>query len=108
MLSEETKQSLILSLLGLDQKEKEFKHQGKWTIVILQRGWVVVGRLFEGEFENRLEDSSVIRRWGTSKGLGELALEGPKSETKLDKCGIVRYNPGAEVCRIDCKTENWN
>lgn len=83
------------------------EYNGVKTIVILQRGWVVVGDYFSGSKEDRLENASVIRRWGTSKGVGELALEGPKPETKLDDCGVVRFNKGAEVCRIDCNPSKW-
>jgi len=111
MLSKDTKQSLILSLLDLDKKSEislDKSLDGKKTIVVLQRGWVVVGDYYQGEYENRLENASVIRKWGTSKGLGELALNGPQSKTELDKCGIVRYNAGAEVCRMDCNLEKWN
>ena len=82
--------------------------KGVKAIVVLQRGWVVVGDYFQGELENRLENASLIRKWGTSKGLGELALEGPKADTKLDECGTVRFNPGAEVCRMDCNSEKWS
>ena len=40
--------------------------------LILQRGWVVVGDLVaEDERRVRLENASVIRRWGTTKGIGQ-------------------------------------
>lgn len=31
-----------------------------------------------------LVDAAVVRRWGTKHGLGQLGLEGPQEETKLD------------------------
>jgi len=78
------------------------------AIVILQRGWIVVGDLEKGRVESLVLNASVIRRWGTKKGIGELALEGPQPETKLDECGTVRFNNGSEVCTIDCVSEKWN
>ena len=43
------------------------------NIVILQRGWVIVGDLAkEGEYFVS-QNTSVIRKWGTSRGLGQLA-----------------------------------
>ena len=55
-------------------------------IVILQRGWVMVGRWHRDGDDITLTDASVIRRWGTSKGLGEL-VNGPLSGTTLDQAG---------------------
>jgi hypothetical protein len=37
-----------------------------------------------------IEDASAVRRWGTTKGLGELAANGPLENTKLDRAGRVR------------------
>ena len=36
-----------------------------------------------------LTTCSVIRVWGTTAGLGEIALKGPTSNTVLDFCGYV-------------------
>jgi len=77
-------------------------------IAILQRGWVIVGRLHsEGDYLV-LEDASVIRSWGTTKGIGEIALNGPTGKTKLDPCGTVRFRKGVEVGLIDCVESKWH
>lgn len=79
------------------------------TILVLQRGWVVVGDLTEEtDAKVRLENASVIRRWGTSKGLGELALGGPTSKTVLDPCGVVEAHPLALVLRMPCDESKWS
>lgn len=70
-------------------------------ILVLQRGWVVVGEYREVGDECVLENASVIRRWGTSKGLGELA-KGPLENTVLDACGTVRAHKLAVVMQIEC------
>ena len=45
--------------------------EGDIKIVILQRGWVMIGRFEKNGSECKLHDASVIRNWGTTKGLGE-------------------------------------
>jgi len=78
------------------------------TIMVLQRGWVVVGDVvIDDETKVRLENASIIRRWGTISGLGQLALQGPQSRTILDPCGVVEAHPLAIMLRIPCEAENW-
>jgi hypothetical protein len=80
------------------------------TILVLQRGWVVVGDLDPAEQTpevTRLTNASVIRRWGTERGLGEIALKGPQTATVLDPCGIVEAHPQAVVMRIPCEASAW-
>lgn len=76
-------------------------------IVVLQRGWVVVGDMSESGDELLLSNASVIRRWGTTKGLGELAAKGPQRDTVLDPCGVVRAHKLCVVMQIDCEAAKW-
>lgn len=77
-------------------------------IVILQRGWAMVGRFERNGSDCKLYDASVIRRWGTTKGLGEIAKDGPTSETELDKCnGEVSFDYLTVVCSIQCTESVW-
>jgi hypothetical protein len=79
------------------------------TILVLQRGWVVVGDLIEDtDVKVRLENASVIRRWGTTKGIGQLALQGPQASTILDACGSVEAHPLAIVLRMPCEAAAWS
>lgn len=115
-LSEETKKSLMLSLLGLDNSTEHVASQvstgdnpnGAWRILILQRGRVVVGRVFKDGNYYRVEDCSCVRQWGTTKGLGEIATDGPTSSTKLDKQPTTRVHELAVVEHIDCEASKWN
>lgn len=79
-------------------------------ICVLQRGWVVVGDVAKDDPDGlRLENASVIRRWGTTEGLGELALKGPiKGKTVLDYCGVVEAHPQAVVLRMACEASAWS
>ena len=77
-------------------------------IVILQRGWCMVGRMERKENECKLYDASVIRIWGTTKGLGEIAKDGPTSTTKLDPCnGVVEFDYLTVVACISCDERKW-
>jgi hypothetical protein len=50
-----------------------------------------------------LDNASNIRAWGTTAGLGEIALKGPTKKTVLDPCGqLVLDNPSAVLFTIKC------
>lgn len=77
-------------------------------IVILQRGWVMVGRFERKGSECKLHNASVIRNWGTTRGLGEIAENGPTTNTKLDKCyGLVEFDYLTVVATISCQEKSW-
>ena len=77
-------------------------------IVILQRGWCMIGRFERDGSDCKLRDAAVIRRWGTTKGLGEIAEGGPTDSTELDKCyGVVGFDYLTVVATIDCEETAW-
>ena len=80
----------------------------KRQIVILQRGWVVIGNYSVKNDECLLTDAAVIRVWGTTKGLGEIAEGGPTSTTKLDRTPDVRFHPMTMIARMDVDEAKWN
>ena len=87
---------------------KPVQPTGPTKIVILQRGWVMIGNLERTGSDCKLHNAAVIRNWGTTKGLGELALEGPKKDTKLDKCGgLVEFDSLTVVATISCEESKW-
>ena len=83
------------------------KGDGGVRIVILQRGWVVVGHFYRDGDSVRIEKCAVIRQWGTTKGLGEIATGGPTAKTVLDDCPTVRVDAAAVVASVDCDDEKW-
>jgi len=86
--------------------EKEIS--GDIKIVILQRGWVMVGRFERNGSDCKLHNASVIRLWGTTKGLGEIAKNGPTDKTILDKCyGIVEFDYLTVVAMVTCEENQW-
>ena len=77
-------------------------------IVILQRGWILVGKFERKGSDCKLHNASVIRSWGTTKGLGEIAGNGPTASTKLDKCvGLVEFDYLTVVATISCEEKVW-
>ena len=78
-------------------------------IVILQRGWCMIGRFERDGSDCKLRDAAVIRQWGTTRGLGQIAEGGPTDSTKLDKChGVVEFDYLTVVATIDCKEVVWD
>lgn len=77
-------------------------------IAILQRGWVMVGRFGKSGTQCFLENASVIRTWGTTKGIGEIAMNGPiEDKTILDPCGNVEFHELTIVALLECDQSKW-
>jgi hypothetical protein len=75
-------------------------------IVVLPRGWVVVGEYAEAAGKVTVSRGAVIRRWGTTDGLGQLA-SGPRSATKLDALGTLECAAEAVIFTVRCEAEGW-
>lgn len=81
---------------------------GELKIVVLQRGWVLIGKLERKGDQCFLHNANVIRNWGTTKGLGELAKDGPNSSTKLDRCnGLVEFEALTKVLDLSVDESKW-
>ena len=76
-------------------------------IVVLDRGFVFIGRITEIPEEGRtiIDDCLNIRKWGTTEGLGQLR-NGPTTDTVLDKCGTVTIPD--HIFMIDCDESKWS
>lgn len=89
---------------GVDYFKKE---NSSIKIAILQRGWVMVGYFSREGNDCTLTQASVIRVWGTTKGLGEIVLGGPTSSTKLDKTGTAQFDYLTVVALLNCEESKW-
>lgn len=76
-------------------------------IVILQRGWVMVGQMTQKGSTVKLQNARVIRRWGTTGGLGELAMKGPLVDTKLEETPEVTIHELTIIATIKCEESKW-
>jgi len=54
-----------------------------------------------------LDNASVIRRWGTTKGIGELSKTGPTSNTILDDLHGTVELPRQNIIAIIPCSEKW-
>lgn len=70
-------------------------------IVVLDRGFVYVGEVSDEGENIRISNAQNIRRWGTTRGLGEL-VNGPVANTILDPVGTVIAPKRAVIHYILC------
>ena len=75
-------------------------------IVVLDRGFVYVGRVTVDSGWLTITRAQNIRRWGTTRGLGELT-NGPTPKTQLDPVGTVRAPLRAVIHLIDVQEAAW-
>lgn len=81
--------------------------EGRLVIAVLQRGWVVVGRYSQSRDIAKLTAAAVVRRWGTTKGLGELAASGPLANTRLDNCPPITFHVREAVIVMEADENAW-
>ena len=80
---------------------------GEIRIAALQRGHVIIGKYSQEGETGHLENASVVRRWGTSKGLGELAQKGPLDNTVLDECPRVSFHVREVIFLMEVNKDAW-
>lgn len=75
-------------------------------IAVLDRGFIYIGDVVtDGEW-CYIANAWNIRRWGTTRGLGEL-VNGPLANTALDRVGDVRMPMTTLQHLIAVKGEKW-
>jgi hypothetical protein len=80
---------------------------GDIKIVVLQRGWIYIGKFVREGNDCKLLNAYNIRSWGTTKGLPEL-VHGATSSTKLDKCeGVVEFDWLTVVHTLTVDKTKW-
>ena len=95
----------LAALFGNHQAPKPAQNMGL-QIVVADRGFVYVGQTVVNGDMVTITDARNIRKWGTTKGIGQLALSGPTNDTVLDAAGEVVVPLKAVIHFIKCKT-NW-
>jgi len=78
------------------------------AIVVADRGFVYVGDCVVDSNWCVISNARNIRKWGTTKGLGELATDGPTDDTVIDAVGTVRIPmPDGVKHLIDTEAAKW-
>lgn len=81
-------------LLNNQTNPLEDVQNGDLVIAVMDRGWVFIGFIMQlNNGKIRLDCCHNIHRWGTTKGLGEIAINGPTSETQLHPCEPIYGTP---------------
>jgi len=74
-------------------------------IVVIEGRWVIVGDVHDADDGVTITNGSVIRYWGTTWGLGELAKNGATSKTKLDPIGVTHVPAGQIIMRVNVESD---
>ena len=94
-------------IIRLDPGSVENSGDYGWAIVVADRGFVWIGDTVKLGDSFYMANVQNIRQWGTKKGLGELATEGPKSETEMDPVPCVIVPARAVLAIIPAVRSVW-
>jgi hypothetical protein len=78
------------------------------TLVVATAGhvWIAKAITYDGTFYH-LHDASIVRKWGTARGLNQL-VNGPTKETVVDeRAPLVTVVREAMIALIPCSEGKW-
>ena len=101
----ELKEITRLACVTRNKPKKQINHG--LQIAVLQRGWVYIGEVSQHGDDYTIKDGACIRRWGTSKGLGEIAKGGPTANTELESVPEVKFHEAGKVFLIKAEDSKW-
>jgi hypothetical protein len=98
--------------IQIDETEYVRKDQvqavdGPIQIVVLDKGFVYVGRVAKEHDGIMIHNAQNIRYWGTKAGLGEL-VKGPLPTTKLDHVGTIEVPAKSIILFIKVEQSAWS
>lgn len=96
------------NIIRVDPRRIEEDGDFGWTIVVADRGFVWVGDTMRMGESVYMANAWNIRQWGVKKGLGELAVEGPKGETELDPIPSVVIPMRAVIAFVPADGKVWS
>lgn len=79
-----------------------------FQIAVLDRGFVYIGDVCHIPGEGIIITNAWnLRRWGTTAGLGQLALHGPTPQTEMDPVGTVTVMQHAVLHFVSTARDCW-
>ena len=78
------------------------------AIVVCDRGFVLAGLVSLADSYWTIQNCVNLRRWGTTKGLGQLATSGPTDNTVMDPQPVTRVHELQVVQIIDIEAASWS
>jgi hypothetical protein len=90
-----------------ETEQQEDIRNGSPQIIVLPNAFVLVGYFHRCGDLVTIKNSFIIRRYGTKKGLGEIALNGPTKETVLDFLGTGQCEATTIIFTIVCDVFKW-
>lgn len=76
-------------------------------IVVINQGFVYIGRVERTPTIVVIRGAACIREWGTTAGLGQIAKDGPTQQTKLDMSPTVYVERPQVIFYVECVEEKW-
>ena len=71
---------------------------GQKRIFVVEGAWVIIGTIAEITGTHyHLTDAQVVRRWGTTEGLAQLATSGPTKGTVLEPASLCSIRKDKEL-----------
>lgn len=79
-------------------------------IIVVEAGWVLAVETPDYKLESNVvsKNARVIRRWGTTDGLAQLALRGPTNDTQLEPCSVVCIPASKILMAFVVESEGWD
>jgi hypothetical protein len=77
------------------------------AILVLDKGFVYFGNMCISDGWVTITNAHNIRSFGTKRGLGQLSLTGPTSETVLDPCNTIICREDKLIHIIEAVPEVW-
>lgn len=78
-------------------------------IAIVESGWVFAVNCPGAKLGEHIEarEARVIRKWGTTDGLAQLAIKGPTTETALELCSVISIPANKVLFLMDVTSAGW-
>ena len=89
---------------GNDQREEDHG----LCLLVADNAHVWFGHVVTDMRWAHISGARIVRRWGTERGLNQLATEGPRANTILDDPSDVLVASSKVIAIIPCEVSRWS